>query len=69
MIYALNKSDLAKSDEIKQKIEMLNLIENKKWIQVSAKTGRDVNNLKDLIKDIIGNLYGPKINKNYSNGN
>ena len=66
IIYALNKSDLTKSDKIKQKVEMLNLIENKKSIQVSAKTGRNVNNLKDLIRNIIENLYGSKINKNYS---
>ena len=68
MIYALNKSDLTKSGEIKQKIEILNLVENKNWMQVSAKTGRDVNNLKELIKDIIGNLYGSKINKKYPGG-
>ena len=68
MIYALNKSDLVEPDEIKQKIETLNLVENKKWIQVSAKTGGDINNLKELIKDIIGNLYIPKINKDYSEG-
>ena len=68
MIYALNKSDLTESHEIKQKIEILNLVENKKWMQVSAKTGRDVNSLKDLIKDIIGNLYGSRINKNHLEG-
>ena len=68
MIYALNKSDLTESHEIKQKIEILNLVENKKWMQVSAKTGRDVNNLKDLINDIIGNLYGSRINKNHLEG-
>ncbi len=68
MIYALNKSDLVEPDEIKQKIETLNLVENKKWIQVSAKTGGDINNLKELIKDIIENLYMSKINKDYSEG-
>ena len=41
-------------------------MEDKKWIQVSAKTGRDVNNLKELIKKIIEDKNLRKLNNNYS---
>ena len=53
MIYALNKIDLLKSGEIEQKIDILNLTENKKYIPLSAKTGNNVNQLKELIRDIM----------------
>ena len=53
MLYALNKADLLETEEINQKIDMLNLTESKKWIAVSAKTGNNVNQLKELIKDKI----------------
>ncbi len=60
MAYALNKVDLIETREIEQKIELLNLTENKKWITVSAKTGTGINNLKQLIKNIIENQNLPK---------
>ena len=60
MVYALNKVDLIETREIEQKIELLNLTENKKWITVSAKTGAGINNLKQLIKNIIENQNLPK---------
>ena len=53
MIYALNKADLIEKEEIQEKIELLNLVENKKWISVSAKTGKNVSELKELIKNIL----------------
>jgi GTP-binding protein HflX len=53
IVYALNKSDLLKKDEIKRKIDLLNLGENQKVISVSAKTGENVKELKKLIKDVI----------------
>ena len=64
IIFALNKSDLLKDEEIKQKIEFLNLSENKKWISVSAKTGKNVSQLKELIKGITAsqNFHKPKTN-------
>ena len=52
IVYVLNKSDLLKQDEINRKIDILNLSENKKVISVSAKTGKNVKELKELIKDI-----------------
>ncbi len=64
VVYALNKSDLLEMDEVKRKIEFLNLIENKKVISVSAKTGKNVSQLKELIKEIIDsqNFHKPKNN-------
>ncbi|MFQ5781959.1 MAG: GTPase HflX [Nitrosopumilus sp.] len=53
MVYALNKADLLKNEEVEQKIDILNLTENKKWIAVSAKTGKNLKQLKELIKDIL----------------
>ena len=47
MIFALNKIDLQGNNEIDEKIDMLKLTENKKWIPVSAKTGQNVNELKN----------------------
>lgn len=68
MVYALNKSDLLKNEDIEQKIDILNLTENKKWISVSAKTGKNVNHLKELIKDIIESQNSPKFKRNYLEG-
>jgi GTP-binding protein HflX len=64
VIFALNKSDLLKGEEIKRKIEFLNLSENKKWISVSAKTGKNISQLKELIKEITAsqNFHKPKTN-------
>jgi GTP-binding protein HflX len=68
MIYALNKADLEKSEEIERKIGILDLTENKKCISVSAKTGENVNHLKELIKDIMTNQNSPKFEKNILEG-
>jgi len=64
VVYALNKSDLLKNEEIERKIEFLNLRENKKLISVSAKTGKNIPQLKELIKEIIQsqNYHKPKNN-------
>jgi len=51
---------LLKTEEIEQKIDILNLTENKKWVSVSAKTGKNVNQLKELIRDIIHSQNSPK---------
>jgi GTP-binding protein HflX len=68
MIYALNKADLVKSEEIERKIDILDLTKNKKWVSVSAKTGENVNQLKELIKDIMTNQNSPKFEKNILEG-
>lgn len=53
IFYALNKSDLLEKGQIEEKIDILNLTENKKLISVSAKTGKNVQELKQLVKEII----------------
>jgi GTP-binding protein HflX len=68
MIYALNKADLVKSEEIEQKINILDLAKNKKCVSVSAKTGENVKQLKELIKDIMTNQNSPKFEKNILEG-
>ncbi len=64
VVFALNKSDLLENSEIERKIKFLNLTENKKVISVSAKTGKNINQLKELIKEIIEsqNYQKPKNN-------
>jgi GTP-binding protein HflX len=68
IIYALNKSDLLTTNEIEEKIEILNLKGYKKQIAVSAKTGYNVNELKDLIKDIIQSQKSPEFKKETPRG-
>ncbi|MEK6818007.1 MAG: GTPase HflX [Thermoproteota archaeon] len=68
IIYALNKSDLLTTNEIEEKIEILNLKDYKKRIAVSAKTGYNVNELKDLIKDIIQSQKSPEFKKETPKG-
>ena len=73
VVFALNKSDLLKNEEIERKIGFLNLSENRKVISVSAKTGKNITQLKKLIKEIIEsqNFHTPKNNaqsKEYSLG-
>jgi len=68
VVYALNKSDLLKNEEIKQKIEFLNLSENKKMISVSSKTGKNISLLKELIKEIVESQNFHKSKNNISKG-
>ena len=61
IVFALNKSDLLKIEEINRKAGILNLSENEKWISVSAKTGDGVDQLEKLISNILDgpNSYKP----------
>lgn len=63
IIFTLNKSDLLTSAEIEEKIESLNLKDYKKRISISAKTGYNVNELKNLIKDTIQSQKSPEFKK------
>ena len=65
IIFALNKSDLLRNEQIEEKIEILGLTDNKKIISVSAKTGNNVNELKVLIKEILGNTNSSQIKKEF----
>ena len=69
IMYVLNKSDLIKTSEVEKKINILNLIENKKRISISAITGKNLNQLKELIKDIIESQRLSKLEKNSWEGN
>ncbi|MDX1595677.1 MAG: GTPase HflX [Nitrosopumilaceae archaeon] len=53
LLFALNKADIISDDELKDKVKFLNLDKNERWINVSAKTGKNIMNLKKLIKNII----------------
>ena len=50
MIFALNKTESMSDKEIKEKIEQLDLLENNNWIPISAVTGKNIEQLKILIK-------------------
>jgi len=63
IVFALNKSDLLEKEEIGKKIDTLHLTENKKVISVSAKTGKNIKELKKLIKDIAESKNPYKFNK------
>ncbi len=65
IVYALNKSDLVRDKDIEQKISSLNLSENGKLILISAKTGKNISQLKKLIKETIENqnYHQPKNNE------
>lgn len=69
IIFVLNKSDLVSNQEIKEKVKILNLTENKKWISVSALAEKHIDELKILIKDIIENQSTFSYNKNSVMGN
>ncbi len=64
IVYVLNKSDLLQKKEIERKTNYLNLTENKKLISVSAKTGENIKELKELIKEIIESQGFHKPKKN-----
>jgi len=63
IIFALNKSDLVSNYEIQERVKILNLTDNKKWIAVSALAGKNLNELKILIKNIIENQSSSNSNK------
>ncbi len=53
MIFALNKADLIFQEELNEKIKFLGLEQSGRWIALSAKTGKNISELKKLIKNII----------------
>jgi GTP-binding protein HflX len=63
IIFVLNKSDLVSNFEVHEKVKILNLMENKKWISVSALAEKNMDKLKILIKDIIESQSLPKSDK------
>jgi len=55
MIFVLNKSELLDEDYILKIVDKLGLREDKKWIAISAVTGKNVKELKKLIAKIFQN--------------
>jgi GTP-binding protein HflX len=53
ILYVLNKSELLDEQDIQQKAKDIKLQDSKKWISISAKTGKNITQLKELIKSII----------------
>ncbi len=68
IIFALNKADLIQQKKILEKAEYLGLNEGKRWVSVSAKTGQNTKQLKELIKNILESLQKPKVIKKTLNG-
>ncbi|MGB1430161.1 MAG: GTPase, partial [Nitrosopumilus sp.] len=68
IIFALNKLDLIKQDQINYKRELLNLVENEKVVLVSSKTGENIRELKELIQNTIINQNPYKYKKNEMKG-
>ena len=68
VIFALNKADLIQQKKILEKAEYLGLNEGKRWVSVSAKTGQNTKQLKELIKNILESLQKPKVIKKTVNG-
>ena len=59
IVYAFTKADLVNENEIFEKVEHLGLKENKKGIAVSAKTGQNTKQLKELMKNVIDSQQKP----------
>ena len=62
MIFVLNKAEEIDMDEIKEKAEYIELDDTKRWIAISAKTGKNLNELKKLIKSSMENTIITKSN-------
>ncbi len=59
IVYVFNKADLLNKNEIFEKVEYLGLTKSKKWIPVSAKTGQNTKQLKELIKNVTESQLDP----------
>jgi len=60
LVFALNKSELLDDDEILDIVDYLELKGNKKWIDISAVTGKNMGKLEK----IIGNVFQNDISQN-----
>ena len=55
MIFALNKSESLDQDEILDIVDLLELNGSKKWIDISAVTGKNMDKLEKIIGDVFQN--------------
>jgi len=63
MLFVFNKTESMSDGEIFEKVRQIDLVENKNWIAISAKTGKNIEKLKILIKQ--GFDSATKINNAY----
>ena len=63
LVFALNKSELLDDDRILEIVDWLELKENKKWIDISAVTGKNVDKLKKTIDNIFQNYISENSDK------
>ena len=63
MVFALNKSELLDGDEILDIVDLLELKESKKWIDISATTQKNMDKLKEIIDNIFQNDISYKKDK------
>ena len=63
MVFALNKSELLDRDEISDIVDLLELNQGKKWIDISAVTQKNMDKLKEIIGNIFQNDISYKKNK------
>ena len=55
MIFVLNKSESLSDDKILSKANYLKFNENKKWVAISAITGKNINKLEKLVDEYFQN--------------
>ena len=60
MIFVLNKSELLTDDEISDRVDYLMLKENKKWVTISAVTGKNI----DKLEKAIGKIFQNNVSQN-----
>ena len=63
LFFAFNKTESMNDEEILEKVKQLDLLENKNWIAISAKSGKNIEKLKMLIKQNFDSTT--KINSGY----
>jgi len=63
LLFAFNKTESMNDEKILEKIKQLDLLENKNWIAISAKSGKNIEKLKMLIKQNFDSTT--KINSGY----
>jgi len=63
LVFALNKSELLDDDENLDIVDYLELKVRKKWIDFSAVTGKNMNELKKIIGDVFQNGISQNCNK------
>jgi GTP-binding protein HflX len=62
VLYVLNKVDLTSEEEALENAKQLGLLENKRYVTVSAKTGQNIGRLKELMSNIVFEQAKVKVN-------